>query len=227
MTPATEELLIPTAADLLEQVEGLGGIPLYRVLLRPIPGTATEEDLLALLDGANKRLCELVDGVLVEKALGWYESRLGAVLIEILGPFAREHKLGLILGADAPIGLRVGLLRLPDVSFVSWGRFPDRQLPSGQVLRMPPDLAVEVLSPGNTKSEMARKRREYFAAGTRLVWELDPKTRSCEVFATPESPDECTALGEEGVLEGADVLPGFRLGIRQWFEMAGPPPEQE
>jgi Uma2 family endonuclease len=81
-----------------------------------------------------------------------------------------------------------------------------------------PDLAVEVLSEGNTEAEMERKLREYFDAGVLLVWYVDPEARTVRVYT---SPGEARLLGEEDTLDGGSVLPGFRLSIRGWFEEAG------
>jgi hypothetical protein len=69
---STPTVTIETLADLLEQ---LGGIAPDRVRFRPAPGTATEKDVLAIHDREG-RLCELADGVLVEKAVGLRESLL-------------------------------------------------------------------------------------------------------------------------------------------------------
>jgi Uma2 family endonuclease len=73
---------------------------------------------------------------------------------------------------------------------------------------------VEVLSESNTADEMARKRREYFAAGVRLVWQVAPLTRTVEVYTAPE---QVTVLHEEDTLEGGAVLPGFALPLREFF----------
>src|SRR5258708_5270786 len=102
--------------------------------------------------------------------------------------------------------LMPGLVRLPDVSFVSWDRLPEKIVPADPVADLAPDVAVEGLSTGNTKREMARKRREYFLAGTRLVWEIDAKKRTAEVFT---APDQSTVIPANGILDGGDVLPGF------------------
>jgi Uma2 family endonuclease len=215
MTPAT---LVPGASETLaDLLQRLGSIPLERIRLHPPPGTATEADVLAR-PGGVKRLCELVDGVLVEKPMGYYESRLAAVLIYLLEHFLSQHDQGIVLGADATLRLAPGLVRLPDVSFVAWTHFPNRQLPSAGVPDLAPDLAVEVLSPSNTAAEMARKRREYFGAGTTLVWEVDPAARTITVYT---APDRSTVLDEGQVLDGGTVLPGFTLAIREWFDRAG------
>ena len=87
---------------------------------------------------------------------------------------------------------------------------------------MAPDLVVEVLSKGNTPREMNRKLDEYFRAGVRLVWYVDPKRRQVRVFTDRE---HSVVLGEDDQLEGGDVLPGFTLSIRDWFaeaERTGP-----
>ena len=77
-----------------------------------------------------------------------------------------------------------------------------------------PDLAVEVLSESNTAEEMARKLREYFAAGVRLVWMIDPRDRTATVFTGPELS---RMLDETHTLDGGDVLPGFQLPLRDLF----------
>ena len=79
---------------------------------------------------------------------------------------------------------------------------------------MVPDLAVEVLSVGNTPAEMKRKRKEYFFSGVRLVWLVDPAARTIEVFT---SPDQHLTLREEQALDGGDVLPGFSVPVREIF----------
>jgi Uma2 family endonuclease len=82
-----------------------------------------------------------------------------------------------------------------------------------------PDLAVEILSASNTEAEMRRKVREYFEAGSRLVWLVDPESRTARVFTGPEL---FSIVAEGGELDGGPVLPGFRVSLRQWFERAGP-----
>jgi len=77
-----------------------------------------------------------------------------------------------------------------------------------------PTLSVEVLSESNTLREMEMKRHDLFDAGTRLIWEIDPETRSAEVFTSAE---ESTHIGEDGTLDGGDVLPGFRLSLKELF----------
>ena len=206
--------LYGTAADLHDH---LGHIPLHRIRLYPPPGTAALADVLAVQEQED-RLCELVDGVLVEKAMGYYESRLALLIGYFLEVFLQLHDLGIVLGADGMLQLLHDQVRIPDVSFLSWVHFPDRELPSEPIPRLVPDLAVEVLSASNTAQEMNRKLQEYFAAGTQLVWYVDPEARGITVYTAPEQWIE---LGIEDVLDGGNVLPGFQLSIRELFDRAG------
>jgi len=201
---------IETLADLLAQ---LGDIAPERVRFRPPPGTATTKDVLEVHSRAG-RLCELVDGVLVEKAMGFRESFLAIALSAILWGFVKPRRLGVVTGEAGMMRLASGLVRIPDVAFVSWERFPDRRLPTEPIPDLAPDLAVEVLSPNNTPREMARKRQEYFATGVRLVWLVDPAARTVEVYTAPESS---THLREQDTLDGGVVLPGFTLPLQELF----------
>jgi Uma2 family endonuclease len=199
-----------TVGELLEQ---LGRIDPRRVRLSPPPGKATEKDVLALLDHEN-RLYELVDGVLVEKIMGLKESALAADLVGRVSPFVREHDLGIVAGADGTLRLLPRLIRIPDLSFISWDQLPSREYPVQPIPDLYPDLAVEVLSAGNTVQEIERKLKEYFLAGTRLVWIIDPDARIVHVYT---SPDDWTILEETDTLTGGEILPGFKLPLRQLF----------
>src|SRR5437764_296667 len=114
-----------TVADLLAQ---LGDIPPERVQLQPSPGQATEQDLLALHEQTN-RLYELVEGTLVEKPMGYPESYLACQFIRLLGNFAEDEDLGFVVGPDAITRLMPGLIRLPDVSFITWSKVPGHEIP--------------------------------------------------------------------------------------------------
>jgi Uma2 family endonuclease len=198
-----------TIADLLEHL----GIAAERVRLKPPPGLATEVDVIN-----SRRPCELIDGVLVEKPVGWYESHLAVLLAYFLVDYLKGQDLGIIVGEAGPMRVEPNQVRVPDVAFYSWDHFPDRLVPDGPILDVVPDLAVEVLSPSNTKKEMARTRSEYFAGGCKLVWEVDRDTRSAAVYTTP---DDFTTVDETGTLDGGAVLPGFTLKLSDLFARAG------
>jgi Uma2 family endonuclease len=205
---------VETVADILER---LGGIPAQRVRWHPYPGTATEQDLIAIVDGPDRRLCELVEGTLVEKAMGFFEGRVGGILLYFIETFLNEHNVGFCACADSMMRIVPGRVRLPDVSFVSWDKLPRRRVPKKPIADLVPDLAVEVLSRGNTRREMKIKREEYFRGGVRLVWEINPKKQSARVYTSPTQFQE---IGPDGVLDGGEVLPGFVLPLQKLFARA-------
>lgn len=203
-----------TAAEMQEQ---LGGIPLERIRMVPPPGLATEEDLLRVLDKED-RICELIDGVLVEKTMGYYESHLASVLIFFLRRFLEEHDLGIVLGEAGTLRILEDQIRVPDVAFLSWRHFPGRVLPAEPVPAVAPDLAVEILSEGNTPAEMNRKLKDYFAAGVKLVWFIDAASKSATVYESPRKRRKLTLTDS---LKGGKVLPGFKLPLKELFQKAG------
>lgn len=206
----TKSAPMATIADLLVR---LGNVPARRVRLHPLPGTATENDVLAV-EARENRLCELVAGTLVEKVRGYEESALACFLITYLVSYARPRKLGLVTGPDGTIRLMPGLVRIPDVAFLSRARYPAGKAPREPIPELAPDLVVEIMSKGNTKREMRLKLREYLRAGVRLVWYVDLKTRSVQVFT---AIDQSVTPHEGDALDGGDVLPGFTLPLRQLF----------
>jgi Uma2 family endonuclease len=216
MASAIEPLGEWTAVRLAER---FGPIPLYRIRLSPPPGLATEDDVVGIHDREN-RLYELVDGVLVEKAMGAYESMLAVEIASLLRNFVKPRKLGTVLGADGMLRLAPGLVRIPDVAFLSMEKFPGGRFPKGAIAPLAPDLAVEVLSASNTAREMDEKLHEYFTSGARLVWYVDPSRQTIQVF-TSSTQSRALTVGE--MLDGGNVLPGFQLDIRELF--AELPPE--
>jgi Uma2 family endonuclease len=200
-----------TVADLLHR---LGDIPAGRILMHPPPSTATEKDLIDLLEGADKRLCELVDGVLVEKPMGYKESILAGIILQWFWNYLDKHDLGVVAGPDGPIRLRLRLVLFPDVSFISWKRFGRDEVPADKVSKVIPELAVEILSESNTPKEIERKLNEYFQAGVLLAWAIDPEKRTADVYTAPSKKK---SLASEGVLDGGKILPGFKLPLNELF----------
>jgi hypothetical protein len=99
----------PTLTTVAELLEALGDIPPERVRLQPHPGTATEADVLEI-HAREKRLCELVDGTLVEKPTGYDESRLAVEIVFILVGFLHQHDLGTVAGEAGMMRLLTGLV---------------------------------------------------------------------------------------------------------------------
>lgn len=209
----------PKFANVADLVRRLGDIPLQRIRLDPPPGTATVRDLLRRMD-RDDTLYELVDGTLVEKAMGYRESEMALDLAFELKLYLRDHDLGILTGEAGTMRLMKGLVRMPDLAFVAWESLPNRERPTKPVPDLGPDLAVEVLSEGNTPKEMARKLKEYFLSGAKLVWFIDPDPATVRVFT---SPDDAVTLTAADTLAGDPVLPGFRLRLGPFFAKYGLP----
>jgi len=188
-------------------------VPHDRICIVPLPGTATEDDALH----SKERLgfiCELIDGTLVRKTVGLYESALAIEISFLIQLFLRKNNLGRVAGSDGPTRLNPGVLKYPDVSFFSWERIRKHPLKRGSGAVLIPDLAIEVLSKGNTKEEMDRKLQDYFASKVRLVWYIDPKTKTARAW---RSLKRCQEVPADGSLDGGDVLPGFKLNLAELF----------
>jgi Uma2 family endonuclease len=194
----------------------IGPIPPARVRLTPLPGMAEEHHVIEIEERENRR-CELVDGVLIEKDMASFESLIAVEVIYLLRLFIETHDLGIVLGEGGMLRLAPGLVRIPDVSFISWRQLPDRIFPDDPIASLYPDLAVEVISAGNTPGEMRRKLRDYFTAGTQLVWFIYPATKSAEVYTGPRKRQKLTPADS---LEGGSVLPGFELPLEKLFARA-------
>jgi Uma2 family endonuclease len=208
-----------TAADL---VTLFGPIPMSRIHTDPPPGLATEQDVIEWLD-KHDRICELVDGVLVEKVMALRESLLAVAIIALVRAFVHPRRLGLVTAPDGLMRLTTRRVRAPDVAFISWDRVPGRRVPQAPIPDLSPDLAIEVLSESNTRVEMEGKRRDYFGSGTRLVWEIDPDTRTARAYT---AVDQFVAVAADGALDGGAVLPGFTLPLTPLFaelDQQGPP----
>lgn len=205
-----------SVGDLLKH---LGDIPPERVRLYPSPGRATERHVIAL-EANEDRLYELIDRVLVQKTTGIAETFVAMEIGCQIGNFAHGRDLGVVTETSGPFRLAPGQVRRPGAAFVSRERLPDMVLPDVAILELAPDFAVEALSEGNTEKEMERKLKDYFFAGVRLVWYIDIKKRTAEVFT---APNQGVTLTEDQALNGGEVLPGFRLPLRQLFAQLAPP----
>jgi Uma2 family endonuclease len=173
------------------------------------------EDLLEREDGARY---ELIDGRLVERHMGARSSEVAANIIRVIGQYVVENKLGKVFApdcgyqifADDPNGVR-----FPAVSFIARGHLPEDKAPDGHVL-IPPDLAVEVVSPHDSAEQVEAKRVAFLRAGTRLFWVVYPDSRTVHVYR--QGKHHALALAEGDELSGEEVLTGFLCRVAAFFE---------
>jgi Uma2 family endonuclease len=179
----------------------------------------TPDELLAMPDGGH---FELIDGELTERNMSLLSSRVAVRLARRLDVHCEEHDLGWIVDAEcgyACFPWKPGRIRRPDVSFIAAGRLPSSEERSEGYVMIPPDLAVEVVSPNDRVGELDEKVDEYLRAGVRLVWVVRPAARAVQVFRGDRSESWLWAAYE---LSGEDVLPGFRCRVDELF----PPPSE-
>ena len=175
----------------------------------------TAEDLYAMPDVPGKRF-ELVKGELVEVPIAGYpHAQLVRALQRLLDRFVVEHRPGEVFGDGLGyiIARDPDVVRVPDVSFIARERLPAQGIQG--FVPFAPDLAVEIVSPGDRAEELYGMVREYLAAGVRLVWVFWPKYRAVSVHA-PGAPTR--ELGHDDELDGGDVLPGYRVRVSELFE---------
>ena len=181
-------------------------------------GTTAEELFLLADDGSRT---ELVKGEIVHMTPAG--ARHGAVTVRIgrlLDEYVEAHGLGVCCGAETGFILRRApdTVRAPDAAVVVRSHIPATGLPDG-FWPCAPDLAVEVASPpGDRPADVRIKLGEYFSAGTRLVWLVEPETRTVRIY---RSAQDVRVVGTDGHLDGGDVLPGFRCSVQRLFPMAG------
>jgi Uma2 family endonuclease len=176
----------------------------------------TEEELQALPEDGF--IHEVVAGELVMSPKNNYqhESVFGR-LFAALYQFNRTHRLGVVRGSSAGHWMNNQNCRAPDISFVPKARLESLNFKPTSKKFFPgaPDLAIEILSPNNTRSEITSRLRDFFASGTQIAWIINPETESAEVC---HSLTQMRLVGPDGELAGEHLLPGFRYRISDLFK---------
>lgn len=160
---------------------------------------------------------ELIEGEVRQKSLSSAErGRIAARLLTFLHHHVMEHDLGEVYAAETGFILdaKEHTVRAPDVAYIHKRRAAEAN--TAKFVPISPDLCAEVLSPDDRVSEVKRKIQAWLDFGTRVVWEVDPQTRSVTVH---DRTGLSRLLREVDVLSGGDVLPGFALQLAELFKV--------
>ena len=181
------------------------------VIRTPERCTVDEFDEFVALPENADRLFEFIGGEIIEVVSNNYSSEIAALILYFIQAYIREHGIhGRVTGADGGY-IVAGGRYIPDVAYISFKKQPH---PSHEAYNAnPPDLAVEVLSPGNDPRVMRIKIGNYLKAGTTL-WVVDADTKQVEVYAPGKTVE---VVDINGTLDGGDVLPGFKLAVKNIF----------
>ena len=174
----------------------------------PVPNTMTLEEFLENdLDGYEYVKGELVPMPPATMIHGEISSKLHIRL----GVHVQENRLGQLYIAETTFQLDDRAVK-PDIAFVSTDQLPENREKASPV---PPDLAVEVVSPSDKHYDVTEKALAYLKAGTRLVWVIEPVAKTVMVY---RSETDFTVLNYEDTLTGEDVVEGFACPVAQLFE---------
>jgi len=174
----------------------------------------TAEQLLRMSDDGHRY--ELVAGALEKMTpAGWKHGDVGGRLHSMLGRHVLQHELGKIFFAETGFLLSrdPDTVRAPDIAFIHKDHLP-ASLPEDAFWPGAPDLAVEVVSPGDTTGEVDDKVRAWLDAGAMMVWVVNLKWRTVTVY---RSPSDIKTLTEDEELTGQDAVPDFRCRVGDIF----------
>ncbi len=156
---------------------------------------------------------ELVDGAIIVTPAGMRHSDVSAVITVVLGTFVLARGIGRVYTEGVGIELPSGNVRSPDVSFVRTEKLPGGRSPVDYG-RLIPDLVVEVLSPADSRPDIATKVAEYIGCGVPVVWVVDPERRTVNVHRALQDATEY--VGDD-ILTAEPALPGFSCRVSEFF----------
>ena len=183
---------------------------------RTAPVTATELPALSSRLSIEGKRTELVRGdLIVMTPAGGRHGQVAHRVGLVIGNHVLDRNLGRMFAAETGFLLQrdPDTVRAPDAAFVAGDRLGTGLIPAG-FLEMAPDLAVEVVSPGDSASAVQARVDDWLAAGTRLVWVVDPETRSVIVHRRAGA---AVVVPEAGTLDGAPVFSDFSVLVRDLF----------
>lgn len=155
---------------------------------------------------------EYVKGELVPMSIPtMVHGEISTNIVTLLNNYARQHQLGRVYTAETTFQIGESG-RKPDVAFVSQKRLPENR---HQASPIPPDLAIEVVSPSDKVYDVQEKALEYLAAGTKMVWVIEPMAKTVTVY---RSPNDIKVLTQNDTITGEEVVEGFQCAVTEFFE---------
>jgi len=201
---------------LAELAHRIGDVPIERICFDPLPGTATQADLLRLNEGEGKCF-ELIHGTLVHKAMGSLEGFLAGWLATKFNNYLDNIEIGAAFGDNVALVFSPKLVYIPDAGFIASARLPGGRFPDSPLAELVPNLAVEIISVSNTKKEMERKLTSYFECGVEEVWYVYPQQLQVLQFLPSQEP-KILAIDDTITTQ---LLPGFSLAVKTLFSPPG------
>jgi Uma2 family endonuclease len=181
------------------------------------PRTLTSDEFYEFvrLPENDLKTFELIDGLVYEMPTGsGPHGLISTTFARVLGNFVEPRKLGFVLGDNNEFILAPGVVLIPDASFTSKARMP-KMLTR---ITVAPDIAVEVISPGNTPYDMLLKIETYLRYGTRMVIELYPESKTVRVYTSdPNGGIHFDTFTVDDMLTLDRILPGFSVAVRDLF----------
>jgi Uma2 family endonuclease len=161
-------------------------------------------------------LHEVVSGELVMSPKNNFQhGNIASRLFLALGNHAQQHRLGVVLDSSTGFWMHNRNCRAPDIAFISKARLTGWTPSTQRFFQGAPDLAVEILSPSNTRAEIDNRLKDFFASGTQIAWIISPDDECAEIC---HSPEKRQLVGAGGFLDGEHLLPGFRYPIADLFK---------
>jgi Uma2 family endonuclease len=174
----------------------------------------TEAELEALPEDGY--IHEVVDGELVMSPKNnWQHGEICARLLTALKTFADQQRLGAVWDSSTGFWMANRNCRAPDVSFIARQRLRGLKRSEPAFFEGGPDLAVEIISPSNTRRDIDQRLKDFFSSGTKLAWVIDPEREMVEIC---RSPTQRRLVGSGANLDGEELLPGFQYAIADLFK---------
>ncbi len=199
--------------DLIERVQAIEDVD------SELDDDVDNEENVSLENEITGESYELIEGELVPQART--DNEHGAVCARSIGLLrlysVQTNQRARIVDSSAAFFMRGDRknARKPDAAFTFHAHLPATVESVEDYMGVPPDLIIEVISPGNMANEMGEKTREWFAFGVRMVWLVYPKFQRVHVYP---NADQAFILRAQDKINGGDVLPGFESSISMFFQ---------